>query len=84
MAAAIGLRSDYSADELRRLAEVSRDAKQTRRLLALASIYEGASRTAAARIGGVGLQIVRDRAVRFNAEGPPGLMDRKAPGKEPR
>ena len=84
MAAAIDLRSDYSADGLRRLAKASRDAKQTRRLLALASIYEGGSRTAAARIGGVGLQIVRDWVVRFNAEGPPGLLDRKAPGQAPR
>lgn len=84
MAAAIGLRSDYSADELRRLAKASRDAKQTRRLLALASICEGGSRTQAARIGGVGVQIVRDWVVRFNAQGPAGLVDRKAPGQAPR
>jgi transposase len=38
----------------------------------------------AARTGGVGLQIVRDWVVRFNAEGPAGLLDRKAPGKAPR
>jgi transposase len=84
MAAAIRLRPDYSADELRRLARASRDAKQTRRLLALASIYDGGSRTAAARIGGVGLQIVRDWVVRFNAGGPGELLDRKAPGQAPR
>lgn len=84
MAAAIGLRTDCNADELRRWAKASRDAKQTRRLLTLASIYDGASRTEAARIGGVGLQIVRDWVVRFNAEGPAGLMDRKAPGQTPR
>jgi transposase len=84
MAAAIRLRSDYSADDLRGLAKASRDAKQTRRLLALASIYDGGSRTAAARIGGVGLQIVRDWVVRFNAGGPGGLLDRKAPGQAPR
>ena len=84
MAAAIGLRSDHSADGLRALAKGSRDAKQTRRLLALASIYEGGSRTAAARMAGVGLQIVRDWVVRFNAEGPAGLVDRKAPGQAPR
>lgn len=83
MGAAIALRADYSADELRRLAKGSRDADQTRRLLALAAIYEGASRTAAARICGVGLQIVRDWVLRLNAEGPEGLIDRKAPGKPP-
>lgn len=83
MAAATGLRSDYEAGGLRRLAKASRDARQTRRLLALAVIYEGGSRTEAARVGGVTLQIVRDWVLRFNAEGPPGLIDRKAPGKEP-
>ena len=81
MAAAIGLRGDYTADELRRQAKASRDAKQTRRLLALAAIYDGGSRTEAARIGGVSLQVVRDWVLRFNREGPSGLIDRKAPGK---
>ena len=84
MAKAIALRADHGADDLRRLARASRDASQTRRLLALAAIYDGASRTEAARIGGVGLQIVRDWVARFNAEGPMGLVNRKAPGKPPR
>jgi transposase len=44
-------------------------------------IYDGGSRTEAARVGGVTLQIVRDWVLRFNAEGPSGLVDRKAPGK---
>jgi transposase len=81
MAAAIVLRADYGAGDLRRLAKASRDARQTRRLLALAVIYDGGSRTEAARVGGVTLQIVRDWVLRFNAEGPAGLIDRKAPGK---
>ena len=83
MAAAIGLRADFTADDLRRLARASGDAGQTRRLLALAAIYEGALRTHAARIGGVDLQTVRDWVLRFNADGPGGLVDRKAPGKRP-
>ena len=83
MAAAINLRGDHSADGLRRLAKESRDAKQTRRLLAVAAIYDGSSRTDAARLGGVGLQIIRDWVLRFNSEGPAGLIDRKAPGKTP-
>ncbi len=83
MAAAIGLRTDFTADDLRRLAKASRDAGQTRRLLALAAIYEGALRTHAARIGGVGLQTVRDWVLRFNTDGAGGLIDRKAPGKRP-
>lgn len=83
MAKAIALRADHGADGLRRLARASRDAAQTRRLLALAAIQDGASRTEAARIGGVGLQIVCDWVRRLNAEGPTGLVDRKAPGKPP-
>lgn len=84
MGKAIPLRADHGADDLRRLAKDSRDAAQTRRLLVLAAIYDGASRTEAARIGGVGLQIVRDWVARFNGEGPAGLVNRKAPGRPPR
>ena len=47
-------------------------------------IYDGGSRSEAARVGGVGLQIIRDWVLRFNAEGPEGLIDRKAPGPMPR
>jgi transposase len=83
MAAAIELREDYVGGDLRRLARGSRDGRQVRRLLALAAIYDGGSRTEAVRIGGVTLQIVRDWVVRFNTEGPAGLIDRKAPGKAP-
>ena len=81
MGAAIGLRDDFDGAALRRLARPSKSANQARRLLALAEIYDGSTRTAAARIGGVGLQIVRDWVVRFNARGPDGLLDGKAPGK---
>lgn len=80
MGAGLGLREDYTADDLKRLARSSWDASQTRRLLALAVIYDGGSRTEAAEMGGVGRQIVRDWVARFNAAGPDGLIDRKAPG----
>lgn len=83
MARAIALRPDFSAAELRRLARRSKDAAQARRLLALAAIYDGGTRSEAARIGNVTLQIVRDWVVRFNAEGPAGLIDRRAPGPTP-
>ena len=81
MAAAVVLRADCGAGDLRRLAKASRDARRTRRLLALAVLCDGGTRTEAARAGGVTLQIIRDRVLRFNAEGPTGLIDRKAPGK---
>jgi len=84
MGMAVRLRADYDGSILRRFARASDDAAQARRLLALAVIYDGGSRSAAARVGGVGLQIIRDWVLRFNAEGPEGLLDRKAPGKVPK
>jgi transposase len=80
MAVAVPLRTDLDAAQLRALAKQSRDADQTRRLLALAAISEGASRTEAAQIGCVTLQIVRDWVLRFNARGPEGLLTGRAPG----
>ena len=80
MGARTPVRDDFDGDALRRLAKRSKDGAQTRRLLALAEIYDGARRTKAARIGGVTLQIVRDWVIRFNAEGPDGLINRKASG----
>ena len=60
------LRTDYDAASLRSLARQAGDANQTRRLLALASIYDGSSRSAAAKMVGVGVQIIRDWVERFN------------------
>jgi transposase len=84
MAAAIGLREDYDAGAVRSIAKRAKDGPQARRLLALASIYDGCARSEAAKIGGVGLQVIRDWVLRFNAYGPDGLVDRKAPGQAPK
>jgi len=84
MSAAIPLRGDYDGPALRALAKASKDANQTRRLLSLAVIYEGGRRSEAAALGGVGLQIVRDWVLRFNAEGPEGLIDRQPAGASPK
>jgi transposase len=80
----IPLRGDFDADRLRAVAKRSKDGPQARRLLALAAIYDGARRAQAARIGGVTMQIIRDWVLRFNAQGPEGLVDRKAPGQPSR
>ena len=80
MGRALVLREDFVGADLRRLARKSAAADQTRRLLALAVIYDGGSRAEAAETGGVGRQIIRDWVERFNAEGPDGLVSRKAPG----
>jgi transposase len=80
----IPLRSDFDAPQLRALAKKSRDAAQARRLLSLATIYEGATRTEAAATGSVTLQIVRDWVLKFNVHGPDGLIDHKPPGQASR
>ena len=81
MSAPIPLRRDFSASRLRGLAKKTKDAPQARRLLALAAIYDGATRTEAAKIGGVGLQIIRDWVLHFNERGPVGLLNGKSPGQ---
>ena len=80
----IALRPDFDAAMVRAAARRSKDGPQARRLLALAAIYEGATRTEASKIGGVTLQIIRDWVLKFNAHGPEGLIDHKAPGPTPR
>jgi transposase len=84
MGSAIGLRTDYSAVELRRLAKSSKDSNQSRRLLSLAAVADGMSRSDAARVGGMDRQTLRDWVHRFNAAGPDGLKDAWNGGPEPR
>src|SRR5436190_55753 len=80
----ISLRADFDAQMTRAAAKRSQDGPQVRQLLALAGIYDGATRTEAATMGGVTLQIIRDWVMKFNAHGPDGLIGRKAPGQPPR
>ncbi len=54
MRSGISLREDFDGERLRRLARQTKDAAQVRRLLALASIYDGGSRSDAARLGKTG------------------------------
>ena len=75
----IPLRADYDDARVRLAARESRDAEQTRRLLALAVIYDGATRSEAASIGGMTVQIVRDWVVKLNTRGPEALVDYKGP-----
>ena len=84
MSAAISLRDDFSADELRLLAGRVKDANQVRRLLAIAAVYEGMDRAEAAGIGGMDRQTLRDLVHRFNAQGPGGLINIKPPGRASR
>ena len=73
-------RSNHSAVELRRLAADGDDADQTRRLLAIAMVLDGASRADAARQTGMDRQTLRDWVHRYNRQGVDGLASRKPPG----
>src|ERR1700691_6601499 len=84
MGAAIRLRDDFTASDLRRLAAKAKDADQVRRLLALAAVYDRMDRETAARIGGMDRQTLRDWAHRFNEEGPAGLINVKPIGGRPK
>jgi transposase len=80
MGRAIGVRTDYTSSEVRRLAKWSKDAAQARRLLAIAAVLDGASREDAARSGGMDRQTLRDWVIRFNEQGPEGLINTPSPG----
>jgi len=84
MPSAVRLRTDFTAGELRRLAKKAQDVNQSRRLLSLAAVLDGMSRTEAAMIGGMDRQTLRDWVHRFNAAGPDGLLDNWASGPAPR
>jgi len=73
-------RLDLDAGGLRQAAARSHDANAARRMLALALVLEGRSRTEAARTCGMDRQTLRDWVHRYNAEGLSGLSDRPLPG----
>ena len=83
MSAAISVRDDYQAQELRILAGRVMDANQARRLLAIAAVLDGMDREEAACTGGLHRQTLRDWVHRFNAQGPDGLINIKPPGRRP-
>ena len=78
--APIPLRDDFDADSVRTFAARSRDGNQARRLVSIAAVYEGKSRSEAARLGAMDRQTLRDWVHRFNEEGPEGLVNRPLPG----
>ena len=76
----IAVRTDLTAVEVRRLARRAKDSDQVRRLLAIAAVLDGASRAEAAKVGGMDRQTLRDWVIRFNEQGPDGLINVPAPG----
>jgi transposase len=77
-------RDEHSAEDLRREAARSHDAHAARRMLALALVKDGCSRTDAARACGMDRQTLRDWVHRYNADGLAGLADRPRSGRRPR
>src|ERR1700692_248613 len=83
MGTALAVRTDYSSKELRSLAKRVKNAGQARRLLAIAALLDGASRKDAAQLGGMDRQTLRDWVIRFNQQGPEGLINMVSPGSLP-
>jgi transposase len=73
-----------SISQLRAEAARTADAKQARRILAIAMGLDGHSRRVAAQAGGMERQTLRDWVIRSNADGLTGLADRPRPGRRPR
>ena len=81
MGAALSIRGDMPAEELRRLARLERDGRVACRLMALANALDGMSRDRAAKQAGMDRQTLRDWVIRFNATGVEGLGDRPRSGR---
>jgi len=80
MGRAIVVRKDRTSDDIRRVAQRVKNAAQARRLLAIAAVLDGNSREQAAKIGGMDRQTLRDWVIRFNEQGPDGLVNKLSPG----
>jgi transposase len=84
---AVGVRitwNDLDAAGLRQAAARSADASAARRMLALALVLDGRSRSEAAELCGMDRQTLRDWVLRYNALGLAGLSDRVPPGAQSR
>jgi len=83
MSAAIAITTtDYTHCQLMHMARKCKDADQSRRLLAIASVLSGeASRTGIALQAGVGPQTLRCWILRYNRDGPEGLRNLSGQGR---
>ena len=73
-------RTDLTARELRAAAAKSKDARACRRILAIGLVLDGVDRKLAAESCGMDRQTLRDWVHRYNAEGLPGLLNRRVSG----
>ena len=78
---AIPLRSDFNSDSLQEILNTCKIVKQYKRLLAIKVIYEGLSRTEAANLVNISIDVLCYWIKRFNEYGPEGLIDFKPTGR---
>ena len=78
---AVELAAGHSAAEFRALAKGAKDANQARRLLALAAVRDGVSRTKSAAAGGMDLQTLCDWVHAYNDKGISGLINATSTGR---
>jgi len=83
MASVAITRTELDSAGLRAAAAGSSDAKQARRLLALAMVLDGHSRLLAAQAGGMDRQTLRDWVRRYNEHGVEGLRNIRNKGRAP-
>ena len=81
MAAVAITRMAHTSDDLRAEAARTKNARMSRRLLALALVLNGHSRTAAAEACAMDRQTLCDWVHRYNEDGIAGLSDRRHPGR---
>ena len=81
MGSPVPLSTDFDATRLSGLARKCGDNRQIRRLLSLAAVYHGMNRTAAAKVGGMDRQTLRDWVHRFNEQGPDGMTHKEGAGR---
>lgn len=85
MAQAIEItRTEYDAAALRTEAKKAKSVSASRRMLALANVFEGKNRAEAALLAGMERQALRDAVLRYNSQGLPGLYDLPHPGRPPK
>ena len=76
-------RTEHTSAELRALSNRCSDGAQVRRILAIAMVLEGRSRSEAAELNGMDRQTLRDWVHRYNGAGVGGLKSRRHPGRAP-
>ena len=79
MAAIAITRTEHTSETLREEAARCKNARLTRRLLAVALVLDGHSRTKAAEVCAMDRQTLCDWVHRYNQDGIAGLTDRSKP-----